>query len=52
MAKKHKSFKLQTNHNEMGIVAFAMIAGVVGVLIGAFLMYSSPGQQVLGVMTP
>ena len=52
MAKKHKSFKLHTKQNEMGIIAFVMIAGVVGVFIGVLLMYSSPGQTVLGVMTP
>lgn len=52
MAKKHKSFKLHTKHNEVGIVWFALLAGVIGVVIGAFLMYSGSGNAVLGVITP
>jgi len=49
---KHKSFKLYTNHNEMGVVMFSLLAAVVGTLIGAFLIYSETGRAVLGAMTP
>jgi len=35
----------------MGIVMFAMLAGVIGVLIGVVLLFG-PGTQVLGVATP
>lgn len=49
---KHKSFKLYTKHNEAGIVTFSILAGVIGVVIGVFLMYSNTGQQVLGAISP
>jgi hypothetical protein len=55
MAKRkaqYKHFKLYTDQNIMGVVLFTMLAGMVGVLIGAFLLYSSVGQAVLGVSTP
>jgi hypothetical protein len=54
MAKKkqYRHFKLYTDQNAMGVVLFTMLAGMVGVLIGAFLLYSSFGQAVLGVATP
>lgn len=35
----------------MGVVVFSMIAGVVGVAIGAIMLYSSAGQAVLGAAT-
>ena len=49
---KHKSFKLYTKHNEMGVVSFAMLAGVIGTIIGVLLITTSAGQAVLGIMTP
>ncbi len=49
---KHKSFKLYTNHNEMGVVMFTLLAGVVGTIIGALLILTETGNAVLGVMTP
>jgi hypothetical protein len=55
MAKKkqqYKSFQLYTKHNIMGVVMFTMVAGMVGVLIGVFLLYGTPVGQVLGVSTP
>ncbi|KKQ74742.1 MAG: hypothetical protein US96_C0027G0011 [Candidatus Woesebacteria bacterium GW2011_GWB1_38_5b] len=52
MAKKHKSFKLHTKQNEMGVVMFSLLAGVIGVIIGGFLMFSETGQQVLGAVAP
>ena len=52
MAKKHKNFKLNTKQNEMGIFMFALVAVIVGVLIGSYLMYTGSGNAVLGVMTP
>jgi hypothetical protein len=36
----------------LGVVLFTMLAGMIGVLIGAFLLYSPAGQAVLGVATP
>ena len=53
MAKKqYKHFKLYTDQNIMGVVMFTMLAGVIGVLVGAFLLYSPVGNAVLGVATP
>jgi hypothetical protein len=55
MAKRktqYKHFKLYTDQNIMGVVLFTMLAGMIGVLIGAFLLYSPAGQAVLGVATP
>lgn len=54
MAKKkaqYNSFKLHTNQNMMGVVMFSMIAGVTGLVVGAFMLYSSAGQAVLGAAT-
>ncbi|GEM_PF-2786288 len=51
MARKYKHFKLYTNHSIMGVVMFTMLAGVIGVLIGAVIIYG-PAAQVLGVSTP
>ncbi len=37
----------------MGVVMYSIVAGVIGVLIGAVLLYSSPGaSQVLGISIP
>jgi len=49
---KYKNFKLYTNQNIMGIVMFSLLAVMLGALIGVLLLYSSPGDQVLGVVAP